>query len=188
MRFHDPHLPIVRDEPQHLKELKRAIYEMERRRPRTPTLTIGDGTTNFSLFDYLQFAGASLSTIGSDGQKVTVAERGTWTPIDSSGASLSFTAAVGSYTYFPIGLVVAQCTVVYPATASGASATIGGLPFTVGASNAVAACYCTDATATNALAAATTTLVPLIAAGGAAARTNASLSTDTIAFTVIYET
>lgn len=189
MRFHDPLLPrAARDEPPHLTELKRAIYESERRRAQGPTFTLGDGTTDRAVYDYLRLAGVDVTTVGNRGLLVTTASRGSWTPIDSSGAGLTFTAAVGSYTRFPIGLVVAQCTVIYPATANGANATIGGLPYTLGSSNAVAACYCTDATATNALGAATTTLVALIAAGGAAARTNAQLSTDTIAFTLIYET
>lgn len=187
MRFHDPALPVVREEPHYFRELKRALYESERRRAQSPTFTLGDGTTDRAVYDYLKFAGVDVTTLGGNGIVVTTASKGSWTPIDSSGASLSLTAA-GSYVRFPIGLVVAQCTVIYPTTASGANAIIGGLPYTIGASNAVAACYCTDATATHALGSANTTLIPLIAAGGAAARTNAQLSTDTIAFTLIYET
>jgi len=56
-------------------------------------------------------------------------EEGTWTPIDSSGASLSFTGVSGSYT--KVGrCVTAFAEVTYPSTASAASAIIGGLPFT----------------------------------------------------------
>jgi hypothetical protein len=56
-------------------------------------------------------------------------EEGTWTPIDSSGAGLTFVAASGSYT--KVGnLVSASGFVQYPVTASAANATIGGLPFT----------------------------------------------------------
>src|SRR5690606_36705551 len=52
---------------------------------------------------------------------------GSWTPIDTSGASLSFAAAAG--TYYKIGdRVVAFGNVTYPATASGASSEIGNLP------------------------------------------------------------
>lgn len=72
MRFVDPLLPIVRDEPKHLTELKRAIYEMERRRALAPTLTIGDGTTNYAAYDFVQFDGATITTVGSNGLKVTV--------------------------------------------------------------------------------------------------------------------
>lgn len=188
MRFHDPLLPVVREEPHHFRELKRALYESERRRAQEPTFTLGDGTTDRAVYDYLKFAGVDVTTLGSNGVVVTAATKSTWTPIDSSGAGLTFTAAIGSYVRFPIGLVVAQCTVIYPATASGAAAIIGGLPFTVGSSNAAGAAYTTCATATTALASATTTLVALVNAAGAAAITNAQMTGKTISFTVAYET
>jgi len=61
-------------------------------------------------------------------------EEGTWTPIDSSGAGLTLT--VNSATYTKIGRVVtAFAYVVYPSTVSGATVTIGGLPFTTRGSN-----------------------------------------------------
>jgi len=61
-------------------------------------------------------------------------EEGTWTPVDSSGASLSFT--VGSAIYIKIGrFVLVQFYFTFPITASGASNLIGGLPFTVASSN-----------------------------------------------------
>jgi hypothetical protein len=57
-------------------------------------------------------------------------EEGTWTPVDGSGAGLSFSTAVGLYT--KVGRVVhAQFAVLYPSTASGTRAAIGGLPFAV---------------------------------------------------------
>jgi hypothetical protein len=56
-------------------------------------------------------------------------EEGTWTPTDASGASLIFTSVGGKYV--KVGsLVFALGTFVYPGTASGANATIGGFPFT----------------------------------------------------------
>lgn len=56
-------------------------------------------------------------------------EEGTWTPTDGSGASLSFTT--DSCQYAKIGqLVIASFNITYPATASGATAIITGLPFT----------------------------------------------------------
>jgi hypothetical protein len=56
-------------------------------------------------------------------------EEGTWTPIDSSGAGLTFVAASGSYT--KVGnLVSASGFVQYPVTATANGASIGGLPFT----------------------------------------------------------
>jgi len=58
-------------------------------------------------------------------------EEGAWTPIDSSGAGLTFTSATGTYT--KIGRVVnVICSVTYPVTANVGSAIIGGLPFTTG--------------------------------------------------------
>jgi hypothetical protein len=57
-------------------------------------------------------------------------EEGSWTPIDSSGAALTFAAATGTYT--KIGrIVIASFHVTYPATADGSNAIIGGLPFTI---------------------------------------------------------
>jgi hypothetical protein len=56
-------------------------------------------------------------------------EEGTWTPVDTSGAGLTFVAASGSYT--KVGnLVSASGFVQYPVNASANGATIGGLPFT----------------------------------------------------------
>ena len=52
---------------------------------------------------------------------------GTWTPTDASGASLGLTV-YGDYT--KIGrTVIATATVIYPVTASVATAAIGGFPF-----------------------------------------------------------
>ena len=56
-------------------------------------------------------------------------EEGTWTPIDGSGAGLSFVSATGYYT--KIGRIVTVVfNVAYPATASASAARVGGLPFT----------------------------------------------------------
>jgi len=54
-------------------------------------------------------------------------DEGTWTPIDSSGASLTFTSPGGTYT--KIGrMYFWQAALVYPATADGSNSLIGGLP------------------------------------------------------------
>ena len=56
-------------------------------------------------------------------------EIGTWTPADNSGAGLTFTGVTATYT--KIGrLVSAQMYLTYPSTASIASASITGLPYT----------------------------------------------------------
>lgn len=55
-------------------------------------------------------------------------EEGTWTPTDASGAGLTFATSTGKYT--KIGREVTLFGwVTFPATASGAWVTIGGLPF-----------------------------------------------------------
>jgi hypothetical protein len=57
-------------------------------------------------------------------------EEGTWTPTDASGAGLTLTTAVGSYT--KIGReVFYRAFIQYPSTADVNNATIGNLPFTV---------------------------------------------------------
>lgn len=62
--------------------------------------------------------------------------RGTWIPSDNSGAGLALTLnqpAVYAYTLLPTGKqVTASLTVTYPATASGANASLKGLPFACG--------------------------------------------------------
>ena len=73
-------------------------------------------------------------------------EEGTWTPVDSSGAGLSFSSAGGFYT--KIGRTL-TCFfyVTFPSTANVSVAAIGGLPFTTG--NNVAGGVFTGAVAYN---------------------------------------
>ena len=78
--------------------------------------------------DFSATAGTGTSELLAD------YEEGTWTPIDSSGASLSLT--VNSATYTKIGrIVTAFAYVVYPSTVSASAAVLGGLPFTTAGSN-----------------------------------------------------
>lgn len=58
-------------------------------------------------------------------------EQGTWTPVDGSGAALTFTAASGRWTRSG-RMIFWQAFVSYPTTANGSNAEIGGLPFPVG--------------------------------------------------------
>lgn len=61
-------------------------------------------------------------------------EEGTWTPIDASGAGLTFTL-VSPSTYTKIGReILLHFDVTYPITADGSNAAIGGMPFTCNAS------------------------------------------------------
>jgi hypothetical protein len=79
----------------------------------TPTLGVASATS-------INFGQTALSYYGE----------GTWTPTDVSGASLSFSVALGTYTR--VGrMFMAGFSVTYPVTASGANADIGAVPFTV---------------------------------------------------------
>ncbi len=95
--------------------------------PSFPT-TIGVGGATASA------SGSGVSfpatqSASSDANTLDDYEEGTWTPTDVSGAGLSFTLTGAFYT--KIGrLVIAQAEITFPTTASGATAAIGGLPFT----------------------------------------------------------
>lgn len=95
-------------------------------------LVINRVTGNISLpFGQLAFPAAQNPS--SDANTLDDYEEGSWTPVDSSGAGLSLTAS-GIYT--KIGrLVFVSGQIIWPATANGATATIGGLPFTSAAIN-----------------------------------------------------
>jgi hypothetical protein len=55
---------------------------------------------------------------------------GTWTPIDASGAGLTFTIPDTCRFVRNKRVVTANCKIVYPSTINAANAVIGGLPFT----------------------------------------------------------
>jgi hypothetical protein len=59
-------------------------------------------------------------------------ETGTWTPVDDSGASLTFSAATGTYTRVG-NAITARWQITYPATSDSNVNLVGGLPYTVGA-------------------------------------------------------
>ena len=85
-------------------------------------------STSGKGIDFSATAGTGTSELLAD------YEEGTWTPVDGSGASLSFTSASGVYT--KVGRqVTVFFTLVYPATANANAARIGGLPFTAANSN-----------------------------------------------------
>jgi hypothetical protein len=71
----------------------------------------------------------STAVPSADANTLDDYEEGTWTPNDQSGAGLSLSA--GNARYTKVGNIVVACAeILYPSTASGASAVIGGLPFT----------------------------------------------------------
>lgn len=116
-------------------------------------------------------------------------QEGTWTPIDASGASLSFSSASGTWTKYG-RLVTLSGSWIYPATGSGANAAVGGFPFAVNSTyTPIGPCVITDTggtTAVGGILGTTTGLLLLMA--GAGARTNAQLSGDTVIFSLAYET
>lgn len=118
-------------------------------------------------------------------------EKGTWTPVDNSGAGLSFSVATGFYT--KIGrLVVANGQVQWPSTANGVTAAVS-LPF---ASASTTANY----SAGSAMNSANLTLASFVTSNVSyvsfykqplatfTQATNANLSTQYIYFTVTYFT
>ena len=91
------------------------------------SLGIGGATPASSGFGITFPATQSAST---DANTLDDYEEGTWTPIDNSGASLSFTYA-GTARYTKIGrFVFVNLYINYPSTSNTANANIGGLPFT----------------------------------------------------------
>lgn len=116
-------------------------------------------------------------------------EEGTFTPTDASGAALSLATARGNYV--KVGqLVVATIDVTYPATASGATASIGSLPFTAGSYGSVtlfgaAIAYTDYATPITAYCQASTAAIGFNTFGGVAI-TNANLTGLTVRATLTY--
>jgi hypothetical protein len=77
---------------------------------------------------------ANTHAAGMTSELLNWYEEGTWTPVDASGAGLTFTTANTQYTR--VGNVVTVTGVVtYPATVDVSAALIGGLPFTAKASS-----------------------------------------------------
>jgi hypothetical protein len=117
----------------------------------------------------------------------TYTASGSWTPIDSSGAGLTFTTATGEWAQ--IGNVVfAWGQVTYPSTANSSNALIGGLPVTVPNTETARQCAISITTLS-----AGNTIIPTKAATTISPRTlagvnvtNATLSTVSLYFTCIY--
>lgn len=145
-------------------------------------------TTDSQLF-LLENVGGDTITGNAPGRMQVLGskiyEEGTWVPVDLSGAGLVFTAV--SATYERHGrTVIARCALTYPATANGANAVIGGLPYALAGSDDARQAFVSYTSEG--------TLARMLPSGsqsspvtsGAANITNATLSGDTIFFTVIY--
>lgn len=106
-------------------------------------------------------------------------EEGTWTPVDSSGAGLTFSGASGRYT--KIGRqVTANGQLTFPSTVNTADIAIGGLPFAVGTFS-VGAINNADVVFTI-----TTTDLFFIYDVAGTRKTNVSYSNVGIYFTIVY--
>lgn len=148
----------------------------------------GTGTVRFGggiQLDSGQIKFPAVQIPSADANTLDDYEEGTWTPIDSSGAGLVFTAG-GSYE--KIGRQFrAGFNVTYPATADGSSALIGGLPFTVSNNNYARQGFRSFSTETTVATflpnANATTVAPLTTA--AVAITNATLTGDVVFGTVL---
>jgi len=130
-----------------------------------------------------------------DGNTLDCYEEGTWTPVDRSGASLSFTAVAGTYTR--VGrTVIAQCTLTYPSTANASDASFS-LPIamttantnfggaTIGSVGAIAKNNVTALIKSGATPA-SDSRIALITYNGAGPVTNANMSLVTIVVSVSY--
>lgn len=93
----------------------------------TSTVDISGATAGQIKFPATQNSSADANTLDDY-------EEGTWTPIDSSGGSLSFTNPEGFYTKNG-NVVTASFSLTYPVTADVNLNSIGGLPFTSGSSS-----------------------------------------------------
>jgi hypothetical protein len=115
-------------------------------------------------------------------------EEGTFTPTDGSGAGLTFSAVVCTYT--KVGnTVTCQGTVTYPATGSGLQARLDGFPF-VTSKNAGGFCMYSSNNQSFVLrnqSSSTNTFLTQVTAPGTAV-SNASLSGASIQFTYILQT
>ena len=90
-------------------------------------------------FNSSQIAFPATQIASTDANTLDDYEEGTWTLTDNSGANLTFAAAYGDY--IKIGrMVFASFAVTYPTTASGANASIGGIPFTTASTGGRVTC------------------------------------------------
>lgn len=139
------------------------------------SLTLAPGEVFFLYSD-----GTSIWRFGSP--RLTGLQN--WTPTDVSGATLALT--IISAKQSRIGsLIVMQAAVTYPATASGAVASIGGLSFAASALHTGSVSAGTGNPTVCAVASGATSIQFYTAAAGAI--TNAALSGTTIDFTITYQ-
>lgn len=152
---------------------------------RTGDQTIVDGNlviaTSGKGIDFSATPGTGTSELLSD------YEEGTWSPIDSSGAGLTF--SVGYAKYVRVGKqVTVNMFITFPGTASVAQATIGGLPFSVASGNYPPPAFASNSgVALSGIANATATTVSIgTAADYSSAVTNLTLSGRNLLMSLTY--
>lgn len=132
--------------------------------------------------------GAGLSLAAGALTATVAPTTGTWTPADGSGAGLSFSNVEAQYVKTGKNVVAAGY-FTFPVTADATTALISGLPFTPATTTnnlfGGSVTFTDEATLTQVRIVANTTTARLAAAGGSAL-TNATLSGNTVAFTVSY--
>lgn len=109
-------------------------------------------------------------------------EEGTWTPVDASGAGLTFTVS-GTARYVKIGRLVFFSVdfINYPSTANASGASIGGLPFTSDSNNSGTLSFvASTGNASAGLTVSNSTRIFLYPNGTTSQSTNAGLSGATI--------
>lgn len=158
-----------------------------------PVLTGGLTTTDNSAVNIGSGAltsgahAATSLTLNGGAALTTYTAATAWTPTDASGAGLAFASTSGSYTRIG-NMIFAYASVVYPATADGSSAAIGGFPVSVPNAEYARQCIMSGSTSANGKiiipTKATTTAAILTASLGAV--TNAQMSGATIYFNCIY--
>lgn len=148
------------------------------------TLSTGNliiGTAGKGI-DFSDTPGAGTSELLND------YEEGTWTPVDDSGASLTFSNAFGYYT--KVGdVVTAFGRVTFPTTASALTIVIGGLPFVVAANNQPGGGFIrlTNSGRSDTVVASATTSQFLFYANNINAAVNSDYSDDRVDFVIVYK-
>jgi hypothetical protein len=129
--------------------------------PANPTATAGPAAVNGAAGTFMRSdaapavqkgTNAQFGIIEGDGTTITCVAGvcstvltqtiGTWSPIDGSGAGLTFTSIVAGYTQIG-NMVFAYFNLTYPATATTNNAQINGLPVTSANSAAARQCFVT---------------------------------------------
>lgn len=127
---------------------------------------------------------AAPHTAGMTSELLDDYEEGTWTPADGSGAGLTFSSVVGTYT--KIGNTVrVTATFVYPSNADPSDTLISGLPFTA-SGNAPLAFKNTSATVGDSALIVNTTAAVYFYAGSLTRKTNANYSGTIIYISGVY--